>query len=326
MLLSIIIPIYNSEKFLNDCIDSIYLQKLFEKDFELILIDDGSTDNSFQICEKYQKKHSNILIFQKENGGQSTARNLGLRKAHGKYVMFVDSDDKLSPYTIHKLVEGAEGTKSEITISSMIVYNATGEIKRYNDFPYYGKTISGKLAILSGLNFGSSCARLYRRDFLLHNNIEFKPGIKHEDVLFSVRCAVAALRLTSMEICTYEYRWVEGSTDRSTDFSQKVKAIFSDLEIAGEEKKLSLDKELDKDMRININKRCNSLVISNLIQLTKNDRRFRNVLSRYIIEAKGKGILPFKGSALSWRSTLMCKLFNLVMKVMRPTAHQIVLL
>lgn len=313
MRLSIIIPIYNSERFLKDCIDSIYVQKLSDRDFEVILVDDGSTDNSFQICKKKQKEHSNILVFQKENGGQATARNLGIRKALGKYIMFVDSDDRLLPYTIHNLLEKAEESKSEITISSMIVYNSIGQTKQYNDFPHYDKTISGEQAILSGLNFGSSCARLYKRDFLLHNRIEFMSGIKHEDVLFSIKCAIPAHRLTSIDICTYEYRWVEGSTDRSTDFSQRVKSIFSDLIIANEEKKISLNKDISNELRNFLNQHYNSLIISNMIHLLMNYREYHSILSTYVKEAKEKQILPIKGGTLSWKSGLLRRLINLLL-------------
>ena len=313
MQLSIIIPIYNSERFLKDCIDSVYVQDLSEKDFELILIDDGSTDNSLQICKTCQKEHSNILIIRKENGGQATARNLGIRKAFGKYIMFVDSDDRLLPYTIHHLLEKAEKTRSEITISSMIVYNSTGQTKQHNDFPHYNKTVNGEEAILSGLNFGSSCARLYKRDFLLHNRIEFMSGIKHEDVLFSIKCTIPVYRLTSIDICTYEYRWVEGSTDRNTDFSQRVKSIFSDLIIANEEKKISLNKNISNELRIFLNHHYNSLITSNIIHLLMNYREYHSILSTYIKVAKKTQMLPIKGGTLSWKSGLLCRLINLLL-------------
>lgn len=315
MILSIIIPIYNSERFLKNCIDSIYSQEISECNFELILVDDGSSDSSFQICETRKKEHSNIVLCKKENGGQATARNLGIRMAQGKYIMFVDSDDILLSHTIPELLRIAEEKESEITISSMRVYNQIGQSISCNDYPYFNKIVSGEEAILHGLNFGSVCARLFRRDFLDKNNITFTEGIKHEDVLFSIKSAIVARKVTSVDMCTYEYRWVEGSTDRSSKLSQKIKAIFSDLEIAGEEKQMSLDKGLSKELRLRLNRCCNSLVVSNIIQLAKVCNKFHEVIPMYISVARRKKILPFEGAALSWRSTFICKFLNLLIKI-----------
>ena len=94
-IISIIIPIYNAEKYLSTCIESI-LSQGFE-DFELLLINDGSKDNSLSICNDYAQRDSRIKVFDKPNGGVSSARNLGLDNATGEYVMFVDADDRLAP-------------------------------------------------------------------------------------------------------------------------------------------------------------------------------------------------------------------------------------
>ena len=95
---TIIIPIYNSELFLENCLKSI-IDQSFE-DFELILVDDGSTDKSFEICQAFQKKDNRIKLYQKENGGQGSARNIALKVSKGDYIMFVDSDDKIGPDTL----------------------------------------------------------------------------------------------------------------------------------------------------------------------------------------------------------------------------------
>lgn len=92
--ISIIVPVYNSDRYLENCLDSI-LQQTYT-DLEIILIDDGSTDKSLQICEAYAEKDKRIKVFIKENGGQCSARNLGLDKASGKYISFIDSDDEIS--------------------------------------------------------------------------------------------------------------------------------------------------------------------------------------------------------------------------------------
>ena len=93
---SIIVPIYNSEAHLSRCIDSILAQTL--TDFELILVNDGSQDNSGKICDNYAQKDSRIIVLHKENGGTSSARNVGLKKSRGEYITFVDSDDTIYPH------------------------------------------------------------------------------------------------------------------------------------------------------------------------------------------------------------------------------------
>lgn len=100
MTFSIIIPVYNVEKYLNECVDSVLNQK--NVDYEIILVDDGSTDNSGQICDEYLKKHSNVSVIHKVNGGLSDARNAGLESAEGDYILFVDSDDKIEENSLSK--------------------------------------------------------------------------------------------------------------------------------------------------------------------------------------------------------------------------------
>ena len=120
---SIIVPIYNSETHLSRCIDSILAQTY--SDFELILVNDGSIDNSGKICDEYAQKDSRIIVIHKENGGTSSARNIGLEKSHGEYITFVDSDDTIYPnylctfsYNADFEVAGLEtiGNKEEISI------------------------------------------------------------------------------------------------------------------------------------------------------------------------------------------------------------------
>ena len=93
-LVSIVVPIYNTEQYISKCIESLINQTY--KNLEIILIDDGSTDNSFNICKKYQKEDERIKLFHKENGGVSSARNYGIKKATGEYICFCDSDDYYS--------------------------------------------------------------------------------------------------------------------------------------------------------------------------------------------------------------------------------------
>ena len=111
---SIIVPVYNTERFLNRCIDSVLAQTY--SDWELLLVDDGSTDSSGSICDEYATQDSRIRVFHKENGGVSSARNLGLDYARGEWITFVDSDDYIAPDMIEKLYETQKRNNADITV------------------------------------------------------------------------------------------------------------------------------------------------------------------------------------------------------------------
>lgn len=126
MKLSIIVPVYNVETYLPRCIDSI-LQQTF-KDFELILVDDGSPDACGKICDEYALQDKRVKVVHKENGGLSDARNAGLDVARGEYIGFVDSDDRISPEMYEKLIAIAAETGADIVAGGLTLLNFQGEI------------------------------------------------------------------------------------------------------------------------------------------------------------------------------------------------------
>lgn len=122
-LISIIIPVYNSSNTLNRCVDSILNQTFC--DWELLLIDDGSTDGSGEICDKYSAKDTKIKVFHKKNGGVSSARNVGIDYAKGKWITFVDSDDYINPKALYHMVSCAGS--SDLVLSSIRIHNNNNE-------------------------------------------------------------------------------------------------------------------------------------------------------------------------------------------------------
>ena len=122
ILVSIIVPVYNTEKYLKKCLDSLVNQTY--KDFEIIVVNDGSTDKSSNIISKYQKKYKNIILIDKENEGLSMARNRGVQKSSGKYIIFVDSDD----YVSNKLLEEVD---KKIDDSDILRFQIATEDEEY---------------------------------------------------------------------------------------------------------------------------------------------------------------------------------------------------
>lgn len=129
-MLSVIVPVYNVEKYLARCIDSILKQSY--SDLEIILVDDGSTDNSGKICDQYREIDDRIVVIHKQNGGLSDARNVGMKKANGQYLAFVDSDDFIHPRMYEILMNLLLDYKADMVISNFAYYDE--EKKRQSSF------------------------------------------------------------------------------------------------------------------------------------------------------------------------------------------------
>lgn len=185
--ISVIVPVHNAEKYLEKCLNSI-IPQLNDQD-EILLMNDWSTDSSTQICEEYSKKYNNIFTQYNENGGPSKTRNLGIEKATGKYLLFIDADDYLKENYVHKMLEDIENY--ELTVCSYsFVYE---DLNKMQEQKYSNKlgnlTIPKddfiKLYHVQLLNLVWN--KIYRADIVKKNNIRFNEKItKGEDLLFNL--------------------------------------------------------------------------------------------------------------------------------------------
>lgn len=175
---SIILPVYNREDTVRNTIDSVIQQTY--KNFELIIINDGSKDNSRAICSEYEQKDSRIKLINKENGGPSQARNFGLEIANGKYLMFIDSDDKYKADMIEKMVTAIERRNSDIVVCN---FNNRCNIKEF-----YNQTLEKGMEILQiNYLFNILWNKIYILDIIKQNNIKFFEKIERgEDYRFNV--------------------------------------------------------------------------------------------------------------------------------------------
>ncbi len=202
-MLSIIIPVYNSEKYLKECLTSVSNQTL--KDIEIICVNDGSKDNSLKILEEFGAQDSRFRIINQENQGQGYARNAGLEAAKGDYVGFIDSDDYISPDFYEKLYS----YKSDIVLTTKRQYLENGKF-RTKDFKVKDKNS----LIMKNCNIYN---KIYRKDFLIKNNIKFYGKTNPaEDNYFSVQAILKADSIKIINEGTYFYRVVEGSTIHKT--------------------------------------------------------------------------------------------------------------
>lgn len=229
MNISIIIPYYNSEAYLERAIKSIYEQRVDESNFEVICVDDCSEDSSSQIVKDFQKRYSNLHLFSLiENKKQGAARNLGLTKAKGEFIWFVDADDfievkvlkqlflKLDEYSPDILQFNAfkvyqDQTKDEGRFWEEEIIGITGI--EYLEFEMQEKYANRIVAVWS---------KVFKKDFLIDNNLFFKEGVFWEDVLFTQTAFIKAKSIAYIPLNAYNYVLTEGSDMRSSYDGRKI--------------------------------------------------------------------------------------------------------
>ena len=261
--LSIIVPIYNTQKYLSKCIDSLLNQGLKLEEYEIILVNDGSTDESLSICERYQAQYSNIMIINQENQGVSLARNAGIEAAKGNYICFVDSDDFINSHSLSYLF-------SNFNVKQYDLIRYWNKISLEND-NVPSQLIKGEINYEgSGHDFVKiygldtfCCIFLYRTDFIKCNNIKFFPYSIGEDFLFVSSVELANPRMLSTSCVVYQYIIHDNtsSTIRTRECSRRcvqdlmavnddVLSLLKDYHIKEEDEKLFIKsmEQLEKRM------------------------------------------------------------------------------
>ena len=206
--ISIIIPVYNTEKYLHECLNSVVSQTI--KDVEIICIDDGSTDNSYQILQEYAEKDSRFVILQQENKGAGAARNKGIEIAKGEFLVFLDSDDYyLDTDVLESLYESAQKNDVLICGGGFAELQQDGTIfSQWENTKEYGFYFdSDKLIEYQDYQFDYGFTRfIYKRTFLLENNIFFSNRKHFEDPTFFVKAMFTAKKFYAIKKIVYWYR------------------------------------------------------------------------------------------------------------------------
>ena len=317
MLLSIIIPLYNSENYIVKCIDSCFQQGLQQDEFEVIIINDGSTDRSLKIIEEHFVSYYNLRVYTQKNLGQGAARNYGINKARGKYIMFLDSDDFYLPGTIKRILNIAELMSCEVLNFLMEVERSDGSIEVGYKYPYdFNKVYSGKDLLLDiGVTVGTVCSSLYRRSFILKYGLFFPIDIKHEDVYFSYLVYTRASKVIFSNIHCYFYHWNDSSTDRSIDAVKKKILEISDIQLAFYLKSMAEEDGICDKLACYLKKISNSILISLLVSIIKK----KSLLNRKELkkECLLRGLYPMSGATNSWKTTILQPVFNFLLFIDR---------
>lgn len=221
--ISVIIPCYNVEKYINKCLDSV-LNSTF-KDIEIIAIDDGSVDSTYEILKEYEKKDSRVVISTKKNTGQANTRNIAINKASGEYLLFLDSDDYIDTDMIeelyNKVKEGydiavcdAKGVDLAGNILNTIVFNeySNNSIKNYI------------------INSSGPCWKLIKKDIIINNNLYFYEGHIYEDIAVVPSWGIYANSIGYVPNKYYYYLIRNNSTMNQTAYNKKLEDIFDSLD------------------------------------------------------------------------------------------------
>ena len=215
MDLSIIVPVYNVEKYVRACIESIYRQGLDESRFELIIVNDGTEDRSMEVIADIIGNHDNVTVINQENQGLSAARNNGIAVAKGEYILMPDSDDLLIENSVPSLLKLALDTKADIVVANFLKMD-NDEIANYKHHPQENistRELTGEKLFIEELN-PRECyvwRSLFRKDFLTSNHISFYPRIKYQDVPFTHECYLKAKKCIRTSQLLNIYRRRAGS-------------------------------------------------------------------------------------------------------------------
>ena len=221
MFFSVIVPVYNVELYLRECVDSILSQTF--TDFELILVDDGSQDKSSAICDEYAQADARVKVIHKENGGQSTARNLGVKSAKGKFVIFLDSDDFIANKSFFQDIYDIANEKTDIVLFRYCKYYGDGHTNDCRislaNLDANNKTNLIQELVARDAFFCSCWSKCTRLELLKNNGIEFDTNLCCEDMDWYYQVISAAKRLKVLDKPYIYYRQRDNSV--TSTFKEK---------------------------------------------------------------------------------------------------------
>ena len=230
-IISIVVPVYNTSQYLSECLDSLLSQSLF--DIEIICVDDGSTDDSPHMLDLYASREERLAVFHRENGGVSAARNFGISKSRGQYVLFVDSDDYIERNACKLLAEAAEKDDSDIVVFGGVSFPHVNWVDRC--FGTQDALVCGDgVAALLGEpgSFPLMCNKMYRRSLIVENNVSFSSDlVLGEDNAFQFAIFPYAKTVTFLSCSLYHYRCGRSGSAIVEYYGDRLSKIKKHLEV-----------------------------------------------------------------------------------------------
>lgn len=313
MKISVIVPVYNVEKYLEACVDSLYQQDMDHSEYEVILVNDGSTDSSCNIAMRLEREYSNIRLIDQENQGLSCARNTGINNAKGEYLMFVDSDDFIASNSLKILYETAVKQDCDILFFGLSLVFGDGRIEFCRNFPKVKR-----MQVYSGIEFfkriddyGGSVKALYKKSFIHSNSIRFTLRISREDCDFGLRIYPIANRVVVTDIPVYYYRKFGESLTRTKNIEKLRYNLFSEFFVI----KNVLDFIKDRNLSTNNLKvykhKLNSMFVGTFLTLIRKKNEYGNIFYKKCISfCLENNLISLFEKTNSWRTTIILQFIN----------------
>lgn len=308
MKLSIIIPVYNAEKYIVRCIDSVYVQGIEQSDFEVIAVNDGSKDNSLQLLQQLAERKYNMTVLSQDNTGAAAARNLGMENAKGEYLMFVDSDDFLLEGRISKLLGICEKDSLDILYYRLLIRDAEGkhaDMKGgdYNQMPT-GKVMTGLECYRQGFLASTMCGCLCRRQLLEENGLKFSNIRFGEDAELSYSITAYAKRVMFLDEAPYVYFKNSASVLQNIDVERQLQQLADTVRVGTTLRNLSKSMD-DRELASHLSIYASKIIFGSLLSMWRNRRTFKKQgkFKTFVSELTNDGLLPFRGpyhSCLKW--------------------------
>ena len=308
--ISIVVPVYNAAKYLDACITSILKQDF--ADYELILVDDGSKDNSLDICRSYEKRDCRVRAFSKSNGGVSSARNFGISVAEGAYITFIDADDYVDPNYCKSLMEHISNDVSAVVLGLQKAY-PDGKVvpikHRFSAGKYSFNEIVHKIVddgTLSGFTLHSSCAMLFDLSIIKDKHIRFRENIRYnEDGLFNTEYVLLSKKNVYIDYdnTVYFYRTNLASATSTVDLlGETFKRSMGNVEAV-----LNGYTQEFEEIDLQMKRRAATIALSRLVYLASTDRLDLKWVKEILSDkAVTEGFLLLDASKMNKSKLLFC--------------------
>jgi len=299
MELTIIIPVYNVQNYIERAVRSV--SEIKQVKYEVICVNDGSTDNSLTVLQSLERKFSFLKVVDQENKGLSGARNTGVQYACGKYIMFLDADDwlMLEKHSLVDILIFINQNNLEVYAYNLEYFNEDNKsqgIRHYHPITYH-KIDTGKNFLIEGYQPSSACLFIYEANNIRKQGLKFYPKISQQDVEFTVRLMINSNRVYFSKNILYAYYKHTGTITQPLNIEGKKKYLSDAIQVASLIKKnISLFNLKDKTLKKAIQKNYNSVVWNLFWRFSKNpnevDEAFKNVCLK---ELKNQKLYPIEG-------------------------------
>lgn len=316
-ILTIVVPAYNVEKYLKRCIDSCLDQDIPKESYEIIIVNDGSTDNTLRVANELSDSQTNVKVIDQANTGLGGARNTGLKDAQGKYIWFIDSDDYIEKNVLQGLISQAEKHELDALFFWLrrvydVEYSSQNNETHFDcSQPSIPKNIvmTGRQAVIQGYYPCSACCILLKRDFLLSKQLRFRSDIYHEDVEFTYKMICKANKVLFIQSAPYLYFTHVGTMTTSKSVASIKKNRLDDIVVAVSFLGLAEEYTGDAELYSVIIKRAKGLLFSLLWQAWQSRRTWsHNGITQALIEKmESEGLYPLKAPFRNTKQAIMTR-------------------